>query len=213
MKRLFTFIACVMLSTSMMMAQSSTEAAARKDLAQKAMKMARKDAKKYQKEGWEVSPGALPMERQLDRSYTMQAELADDGQPLYFYGEARSIGETYDAAKMQANELAKMDLAGKLENEVTALVESSVANKQLANDEAASLVQTTMEAKSILTKRLGRTLNVVEINRKLANGNREVLVRMYYNSKNALAIMKEAIREQLEGDSERLRDLVDELIK
>ena len=72
------------------------------ELNQKATKSARAEAKKLKKDGWLTAPGALPVEKQLDRSYRMQMEMDDDFLPVYMMGEGMSIGENYDAAKMQA---------------------------------------------------------------------------------------------------------------
>ena len=41
----------------------------RSELMQKATKVARKEAKKMSKEGWLIAPGALPIEKQLDKAY------------------------------------------------------------------------------------------------------------------------------------------------
>ncbi|MDE6036984.1 MAG: hypothetical protein K2G05_01830, partial [Duncaniella sp.] len=87
----------------------------KKQLGEKASKTARKEAKKLAKEGWTVSPGALPMEKQLDKSYMMQYEYDKDGFPQFIMGEAMSVGGNYDAAKMQALELAKQNLAGQVQ--------------------------------------------------------------------------------------------------
>ena len=43
--------------------------ASKSELNEKATKTARKDAKKLKKEGWITVPGALPLEKQLDKSY------------------------------------------------------------------------------------------------------------------------------------------------
>ena len=71
-------------------------------LNKKATKTARKEAKKLKREGWTNAPGALPLNKQLDKSYLMQMEYDEDMFPKYLMGEAMSIGENYDAAKMQA---------------------------------------------------------------------------------------------------------------
>ena len=81
--------------------KSSTQS----ELKQKASKVARKEAKKLYKEGWTITPGALPIEKQLDKSYMMSYEYDDNMFPKFIMGEAMSIGENYDAAKMQALEL------------------------------------------------------------------------------------------------------------
>ena len=53
------------------------------ELNEKATKTARKDAKQLQKEGWQTAPGALPIEKQLDKSYLMQMEYDEDMFPKY----------------------------------------------------------------------------------------------------------------------------------
>ena len=77
------------------------------ELNEKASKSAKKEAKKLVKEGWLAAPGALPIEKQLDRSYMMQMEYDEDMFPKYIMGEAMSVSNNYDAAKIQATTLAK----------------------------------------------------------------------------------------------------------
>ena len=182
------------------------------ELNEKASKAARKEAKALSKEGWKAAPGALPLEKQLDRSYMMQQEYDEDMFPKYIIGEAMSIGENYDAAKMQATELAKLNLAGQIQTEVTALIENNVANQQLSADEAASVTQSLMAAKSLISQSIGRTVPLVEVYREKANKNKEVRVYIGYNSKMAKAAAKKAIRDELEKKGEGLQKKLDELI-
>ena len=182
------------------------------ELNEKASKAARKEAKALSKEGWKAAPGALPLEKQLDRSYMMQQEYDEDMFPKYIIGEAMSIGENYDAAKMQATELAKLNLAGQIQTEVTALIENNVANQQLSADEAASVTQSLMAAKSLISQSIGRTVPLVEVYREKANKNKEVSVYIGYNSKMAKAAAKKAIRDELEKKGEGLQKKLDELI-
>ena len=63
----------------------------KKELSEKASKLARKEAKNLKKEGWSVAPGALPIEKQLDKSYMMQQEFEEDMFPKYIMSEAMSI--------------------------------------------------------------------------------------------------------------------------
>lgn len=182
------------------------------DLNEKATKAARKDAKKLTKEGWLTAPGALPLEKQLDKSYMMQMEYDEDMYPKYLMGEAMSIGENYDAAKMQALELAKQNLAGQIQTEVTALIENSVANKQLANEDAASLTQSIMGAKNLISQSIGRTITVMECYRVKSNKNKEVLVRIAYNGAMAKAAAKRAIQEELNEKSEEIHKKLDEIL-
>lgn len=181
-------------------------------LNEKASKAARQEAKKYAKDGWVSSPGALPIEKQLDRSYLMQMEYDADMYPKYLMGEGRSIGENYDAAKMQASELAKQDLAGKIQTEITALVDNSVSNQQLAEEQAASVTKSILVSKNLISQDIGRTITVVEAYRTLPNKNKEVLVRIAYNGDMAKTAAKKAIRENLEDKSEELHKKLDELL-
>lgn len=184
----------------------------REALKEKASKDARKEAKKLQKEGWQSAPGALPIERQLDKSYMMQQEFDDDMFPKYLMGEAMSIAENYDAAKMQAVELAKQNLAGQIQTEITALVENTVSNKQLSPDEAASVTQTVMGAKNFISQSIGRVITVVEVYRTKKNGNKEVLVRIAYNSQMAKEAAKKAVRKELEDKGQHLIDQIDQTL-
>lgn len=91
MKR-FTFLLALLLSMSSIttLAQDAKEIAkerkaiaklSKSELNDKASKAARKEAKKLKKEGWQTAPGALPLEKQLDKSYMMQYEYEEDAFP------------------------------------------------------------------------------------------------------------------------------------
>lgn len=179
---------------------------------EKATKAARKEAKKLQKDGWKAAPGALPIDKQLDKSYLMQQEYDENLFPKYLMGEAMSIGENYDAAKMQALELAKQNLAGQIQTEVTALIENTVANKQLQPEEAASIVQSISAGKNLISQSIGRVLTVVEVYRTVNHKNKEVLVRIAYNAEMAKAAAKQAVREDLEKKGEDLHNKLDQLL-
>ena len=182
------------------------------ELNSRASKAARKEAKRLKKDGWQVTPGALPIEKQLDRSYNMQYEFDENLLPKYIMGEAMSIGENYDAAKTQAMELAKQNLAGQIQTEVTALVENTVANNQLPQEQAASIVQTVSASKNLISQSIGRTVPVVEVYRVKDNKNKEVLVRIAYNSNMAMQVAKKVIREELEKKGEDLHEQLDNLL-
>ena len=184
----------------------------KKELDEKASKEARKEAKKLKKDGWQITPGALPLEKQLDKSYVMQYEYDEDLFPKYIMSEAMSIGSSYDAAKMQALELAKQNLAGKIQTEVTALIENSVANEQLEAEQAESITKSITTSKSLISQSIGRTLTVMECYRTLSNKNKEVLVRIAYNSDMAKKAAKKAIREDLKKKGDELHKQLDELL-
>ena len=183
--------------------------ASKAELNEKATKAARQEAKKLTKAGWLTAPGALPLDRQLDRSYLMQYQFDEDQYPKFIMAEAMSIGENYDGAKMQALELAKQNLAGQIQTEVTTLVESTVANGQLTAEEAATVTKSVAASKSLIWQRLGRVIPVVEVYRTLKNKNKEVLMRIAYNMATARAMVKQAVREDLERQGDNLHKDLD----
>lgn len=182
------------------------------ELNAKASKAARKEAKRLKKEGWTTTPGTLPLEKQLDNSYQMQYEYDSDMYPKYIMGEAMSVGGNYDAAKMQALELAKQNLAGQIQTEVTTLIENTVANKQMDEGDAASITQSVLTSKNLISQSLGRTIAIVETYRTLPNKNKEVLVRIAYNSDMAKKVAKEAIKKDLEKKGDELHNKLDKLL-
>lgn len=182
------------------------------ELGEKATKTARKAAKRLAKEGWTTTPGALPLEKQLDKSYLMQMEYDENMFPKYLMGEAMSIGENYDAARLQAMELAKQSLAGQIQTEVTALIENTLNNKQLAAEEAASVTQIISAGKNLISQSIGRVLTVVEMYRVLGNKNKEVSLRIAYNAEMAKQAAKKAVRQELEKKGDDLHKKLDELL-
>lgn len=175
-------------------------------------KMVSSRAKELKQEGWVVSPGALPLEIQLERTFKLQMEVDDKSYPKYITGEGLSIGANYDAAKMQATELAKQELAGRIQTEVTALIENSVANQQLPQEDAASITKTVLASKNLISQSIGRTIILSEMYKILPNKNRQVSVWLGYNSETALEGAKNVIREELEKQGNKLHDQLDNLL-
>lgn len=109
MKRIYLILGVVLFGfITPVNAQSQTERAkeyksmkkqTESELNRKATKLARTEAKKLKKDGWLTAPGALPVEKQLDRSYRMQMEMDDDFLPVYMMGEERT-SLVYEVAKL-----------------------------------------------------------------------------------------------------------------
>ena len=76
MKKIIMFAMAMVVACSSMFAQDAKEIRkerqeirkmAQAELSAKVDKSAKKEANRLKKEGWVVSPGALPLEKQLDR--------------------------------------------------------------------------------------------------------------------------------------------------
>lgn len=186
--------------------------ASKKELNQKATKAARKEAKNLTKEGWKVAPGSLPLEKQLDRCYMMQYQYDANGFPEFIMAEAMSTGGNYDAAKMQALELAKQNLAGQIQSEITALVENTVANEQMDHSEAASITRSVMASKNLISQSIGRVVPVMEAYRVVGGNNREVLVRISYSQSMAKSVAKKAVKEELQQRGDSLHGKLEKLL-
>jgi len=201
--RLFTMLLALSLSVCGM-AQSKMN--------EKASKDARKEAKELKKQGWLTTPGALPLEKQLDRSYQYQYATDDDMNDLWLSGNGQSVGEAYDAAKMQATEVARLELASKISTECTGLIDNLTANKQLANDDATSISTLMAESKTIFSQKLGQVKVVVEAYRVLPNKKKEVMIRMFAKTADIQNIAKNSIREELEKRGVKMNDELNALL-
>ncbi|MBO4622187.1 MAG: hypothetical protein J5635_05930 [Paludibacteraceae bacterium] len=180
--------------------------------AQKLDKLAAKEAKKLEKEGWTVRPGSMPLDQQLLKSYELQNKVDDDMYPMYIMGEATSVGENYDAAKVAATSLAMNNLAGQIQTELTALIENTVVNKQLTSEEAVSISETVMSSKSLISQSLGRTMPVVECYRLNAKKNTEVLIRIAYSVKKAKQQAMKVVKAELERKGEKVNEQLDSIL-
>ena len=131
---------------------------------------------------------------------------------LYILGEGKSVAGNYDAARMQARELARLEIAGSISSEATSLIDNMVGNKQLENEDAASMTETVMASKNLISQSIGRVIMVVECYRVLSNKNREVMVRIAYNGDMAKAAAKKAVRDELEKKGGNLHKQLDEAL-
>ena len=68
--------------------------------------------RQLQAEGYHTLAGKLPLEEQLAESWRYQREKDGSGEVRYFVVSAKSKGDSFDAARVQAESLAKVQLAG-----------------------------------------------------------------------------------------------------
>lgn len=182
-----------------------------KELQKKAIKAARKEAKRLTKEGFKTPVGKLPLDKQLETAWEKQAELDMDGNPYWYIASSRAIGGNQSAAVLQATNAAKIDLAGQIQTKVSQLIEAKVANDDMGQEEAASLSSVVAASKSVISATLGRTIPLVEVYRTLENKNVEVMVTLGYSMQAANQAAISAIRKELAGKSEELAKELDKL--
>ena len=202
---------CAQDAKEMMKERQAIAKLAKAELRAKVDKTTKKEAKRLAKEGWTVSPGALPLEKQLERSYLMAFEYDENMFPKYIIASAQAIGENYDAAKTAATSLATTNLAGQIQTEVKALIENTVANQQLGAEDATSIAETVMASQNLIRQSIGRTIPIVECYRVLNNKKREVMVRIAYNGEMAKEAAKKVVRQELEKKGEKLHEELDQV--
>lgn len=181
------------------------------ELNSKVSKVVKKEAKALKKQGWLSPAGALPIEKQLERSYKLQYEFDENGYPLYVYGDGQVIGNE-SAAQMSATSLAKTDLAGNIQTEVIALVENAVANKQLDQGDAVSITESVMGGTNVIAEKIELPIPVIKLYREAPHKQIEYRVMFFYNYKMAKQAAKEAIAEDLEKRGHDLVDKVNNLL-
>ena len=148
------------------------------------------------------------------RSFSFHAKTIGKERYLtYIMGEGMSIGESYDAAKMQAMELARQQIAGKIESETTTLIDNLVGNKQLPQEEASSVTTLLAEGKTIVSQKMGRILPVLECFRTLKNKNKEVMVRIAIKDASVREVLKGYVREEMEKKGAKMSDQLDKLLR
>lgn len=183
-----------------------------KSIHEKAVKEARKEAKKLEKQGYKVPAGKLPLAKQLEDSWQAQYEIDGDGTPYYYIATATTIGSNYSAANMQATNTAKLDIAGQIQTQIASLVEAKIANNEISAADATSINSFLSASKSVINNTLGRVIKFVEIFRTLENGNVEAMVTLGYSTDIANKEAIRAMQKSLDNDADELMKKLDVLI-
>ena len=208
MKKLSTILVLA-LSFFMMASCASQNLTQDQKIAQKSIK---KEVRQLKKDGWKVAPGNIAMDLQLSEAYSKALEKDEKGYEKFVSGEAMTVGETYDAALFQATNLAKLDLAAKIETEITELIDTKLGNKQLSQKQAASLAESVAASKNLVSQKLGRVIIPVKMYRDLDNGNVEVRTIVYYSHDMAMDVLKQTMREDLEKKADDLSKQLDKIL-
>jgi hypothetical protein len=193
-KLLLIILSCLI--TGIAVPQQTTKEL-RKDLKERAIREARREARKYKKEGWSVAPGSIPLDKVLENTWMKQVMVDDNGNVKYISADGNAVGETKSAAELQAIELGKLQLAGLIQTNMSSLISSNVGNAQLTTQEAASVTEVVQSAKNIIAMELGYVDPSFKILRNIGKDKVEVQVRLFYDTKQSLEIAKKVVRQEL----------------
>jgi len=183
---------------------------AEKMVKDKAIKDARKEAKKWKKEGYSNLPGQLSLDKQFERSMVMQVMLDDEGNERYIGVTGTAVAGTENAAQQNALNNTRLNLAGQIQVEVSQLISSNVANTQFNSEEAETVDEFISNSKSLIMQELGAIKPVISMRRILKNKNVEFRLSVMYDINTAKNVARKVIKKELK---DKLKDNEEDLDK
>ena len=162
----------------------------RKELRDRAIREARKEARKMEKAGWSVAPGSIPLAKVLENTWMKQVMVDENGSVRYIYADGNAVAETKSVAEMQAIELGKLQLAGMIQTNMSSLISANIGNAQLSTEDAASVTEIVQSAKNIIAMELGYVDPSFKLLKNIGKDKIEVQVRLLYDTKQSLEIAK-----------------------
>ncbi len=208
MKRLFVFanlIVAMSLMGSVVNAQSLSERQIEKE--------AKKQAKTISKDGWITAPGKQSVEMQQLKSLKLQNSYDEDFNQKFYMGSAQSVGPNYDAAKFQATELAKIEIAGLISSDIAGIVETNLANQQMEPGQAAAITKSVGAYKSFVAAKLTNIITAVDMYKTDSKtGNTTAQIILYYNKEEAIKAGIQAVRDELMKESLEMGQELDKLL-
>ena len=179
----------------------------------KAIKSARKEAKKLKKEGWLTPVGQLPLDKQLENSWQATYEIDREGNPYYIISTQRGLAATFNAAQLSAMNAAKTDIAGQIETRINQVIETKIVNNELSSKDAETISTFVSTNKNIISTTLGRVIKLMEVYRQPKRSKSvEVMVTLAYNSEVAAREALKAMRKNLTAEDVEIMSMVDKLV-
>ena len=214
-KTYITLFLCIILTfllASMGMAQT-TYAEAQKALKKdkKAVKLARKESKKWEKEGYMNLPGNLPLEKQFEKSLVMQQMVTEEGAPRYLSANGSAISGSEGVAQANALDNTRVTLAGQIQSEVTALISSNKANTGYTAADVETIDEFVASSKTLIQNEIGAIDPVIEMVRKVQDKFEYRFIVLYdINSAKVVAknVIKKELREKVSQNEDELNKLL-----
>ena len=224
MKKLISLLALVAIATATF-AQSAADLAKQQREQNKAYmklvnmkpsKTAKKQAKEYKKQGWEVPAGENSLEVQFTKSQLYGEELMTDEEGnttnRYYQHTGSSVAGAYNTAFAAARAYTLGEVASMIRTQLVAAWQANNDNAQADASAITTDEQFNQRMKAIVDESITNYIPTVKMFRRVGN-NIEVMVRLAFDKKELSARLKRNIKKELkeEGD-EKLNGVVDELI-
>jgi len=181
-------------------------------LAEQASKEAAKEAKKLQKDGWNVAPGSVPLDRIVENAWMKQVMEDDNGNPRYIYADGNAVAESKTAAEMQAMEVGKLQIAGMMQSKINSLVSANIGNAQVSTQDAATVTEVVMSAKNQIAVELGYVDPTFKLFRNIGRDKVEVQVRLFYDTRQSMEKAIKIIRKELQTKTKLNAEMLDKLL-
>lgn len=212
MKKLVSVLFAILLVIPAGLFAQQTDKELTKEIKDRAVKEARKEAKRLKKEGWYVPPGSLPMDKILEKSWMKQLTEDDESKQVYITSDGNAVAESKSAAEMQAIEFGKLQLAGLIESNISSLVSGNMGNAQLSTEDAASVTEIVQSSKNIIATELGYVDPYFKLYKNIGKDKIEVQVRLFYDTKQSLEIAKKRVRTELKDKLQLNQQQLDKLM-
>lgn len=177
----------------------------------KAVKEARKEAKKWEKQDYTNLPGNLPLANQFERSLVMQVMLNDDGEQRYLTATGSAISGSEGVAQANAMDNTRVQLAGVIQSEVSALVTNNKGNTGYTADEMQTVDEFLSSSKTLIQNKIGRIKPVIEMMRRV-DDKFEYRFTVMYDTEEAKRIAKEILQEGLADKVSKNEDELNKLL-
>lgn len=194
------FLACGMIASAQIVSDKKAE------------KDAKKQTKVLVKEGWKVAPGLPSIELQQLKAAKINNTTDDNFNSKFVMGSAQAVAPSYDAAKYQATELAKIDIAGKISSELAGIAKTNIGNQQIDPEKAENIVKTIGAYKSFVATKLTNIISCIDMYKQDATGQYTVSIGIFYNKEEAIKASMKEIRDQMMKESEDLANELDDLL-
>ncbi|MEH0156159.1 hypothetical protein V6R21_18565 [Limibacter armeniacum] len=176
----------------------------------RSIKIARKEAKQYEKKGFSAILGDPPIHKQLEDSYALHYVTNDRGQKKYFLTTQEAMAENYAAAKQQVYQLCLADFANQIGSEIVGKIKSNVANSEGLED-AVSVTEVIGAYQNRVAARLGRTEPVVVLKKKEGKYTYMVMT-MKYDVASAEEMVRNDLRQELRDKANLQQEEIDGLL-
>ena len=183
----------------------------KKDLNSRVDKDSRKTAKKLEKDDWQIMPGKLPLERQIQDSRYAELDTNEEGGRAFFTATHQSLGGNYSAAKKIATSRAIAELAEQVGSEIASIVENNVSNINFGDGDLETIDKCISANKQTVAAKLSGAVQVLDIFRQ-GEKSCEVMVMYKLDSKNALTLARNLYKEALQKESSELSEKINTLV-